>query len=136
MNDDTTKKAACQELTYSDTHASINQLLLCWMTIMRRWYQSHQLSFPASFITQVPITQRRKCCSSPCRVPTRSQSRNWDSGCGPHTCWVGQEAQWFVQWAEKEPEVLVSLSASRGRAEGAEESLHSSNPAAALEIVL
>lgn len=42
----------------------------------------------------------------------------------------------FVQGEEKEPEVLVSLSASKGRAEGTEENLHSSNPAAALEIVL
>lgn len=116
MNDDTTKKAACQELTYSDIHASINQLLLCWMTIMRRWYQSHQLSFPASFIMQVPTTQRHKCCSSPCRAPARSQGlgRYLEQKLAirlraTHLLGWGRKLRVFAHWEEKEPEVLVSL---------------------------
>lgn len=97
---------------------------------MHSWYQSHQLPFPASCIPQVPITQRHKYCPSTCRAPTWSQglSSLLDQNLRNKT--VGHTLA-GVGWEEKEPEVLLYLSKIWLRSEGIEESLHSSNPAAA-----
>lgn len=117
MNDGTAKKAACQELTYSDIHASINQLLLCWMMIMHDGTVSSAV-FPCFIYHAGAHNPETQVLFLNTQGPTRTQilevlgAETGNEAAGYTFAGWDRKLSVFAHWEEKELEVLVSLSAT------------------------